>query len=753
MKNTLSSVLVLGLLLLSAYGTTERHPTTLECCTIRGSGLVNKVFIPPASGKEGYTRLDELDTEAETGEQEPVLTLFQVEYDANVPAEAQIVINYALLLWQNLIDSEVPIQVHVTWVSEFEDDNALATASSSFHLMVNKDSLLPERFEPIVIANRKAKYDLYPGSNDIDISVIADAPFYYGIDGNCPTNQYDLVTIILHEVAHGLGFASSANTVESDATLSDEVLGQLGYSGLGFNFDYFLEDQFGLSLIDPLNFENPSVELYEVFTGAQLYFVGPLTQAANYGNRAPLAAPRVWDGGSSVSHLNEGSYYGTSRNALMTPWIGLGEAIHDPGPITMGILGDIGWDYLWISQAKRKDSEDLVNPLRFTAKIESDSPLQGNPVLYYKHPLDLAYASAPMVQNPLTGIYYTDLPLDGTQTQISYYLEATASAGRLFAYPLQGSEQPMVVNLGPDVTVPTLSHTPESFIFSSRKNVTLIFNADDNTELGLLQTEVLLNGVPQNTFSYEAQGETTFMTALSFADLTPYQSLDYRFIATDRTAARNMTSLPAEGYFSVRIEPVYAPVASYAANFDAGAVDLLLDGFTVSTPAGFLNPILGTPHPYINGASTSNGNRMDYYAYLRQQILVSIGTTLSFDEVVLVEPGEDGAVFGGGGFFDYVAVEASLDQGVSWFALAPGWDSSDKVEWQNAYNLGIVDETGSSTTVGDVSLLKRRTLSIEGHPAINAGDTILIRFHLYSDPYAVGWGWAIDNLVIQPTAL
>ena len=30
-----------------------------------------------------------------------------------------------------------------------------------------------------------------------------------------------------------------------------------------------------------------------------------------------------------------------------------------------------------------------------------------------------------------------------------------------------------------------------------------------------------------------------------------------------------------------------------------------------------------------------------------------------------------------------------------------------------------------------------------------AGDTILIRFRLFSDPYAAGWGWAIDNLEIQ----
>jgi hypothetical protein len=32
---------------------------------------------------------------------------------------------------------------------------------------------------------------------------------------------------------------------------------------------------------------------------------------------------------------------------------------------------------------------------------------------------------------------------------------------------------------------------------------------------------------------------------------------------------------------------------------------------------------------------------------------------------------------------------------------------------------------------------------------ISSGDSLLIRFRLYSDPYANGWGWAIDDLKIN----
>jgi hypothetical protein len=36
-------------------------------------------------------------------------------------------------------------------------------------------------------------------------------------------------------------------------------------------------------------------------------------------------------------------------------------------------------------------------------------------------------------------------------------------------------------------------------------------------------------------------------------------------------------------------------------------------------------------------------------------------------------------------------------------------------------------------------------------PYFQAGDVVLIRFRLLSDPYARGWGWMIDNLRIQGT--
>ena len=55
----------------------------------------------------------------------------------------------------------------------------------------------------------------------------------------------------------------------------------------------------------------------------------------------PLYAPSPWSDGSSYSHLAE-SYNGTP-NALMTFSLANGESIHSPGPVTLGIMKDVGW--------------------------------------------------------------------------------------------------------------------------------------------------------------------------------------------------------------------------------------------------------------------------------------------------------------------------------------------------------------------------------------------------------------------------
>ena len=73
-------------------------------------------------------------------------------------------------------------------------------------------------FYPAALANSLAGTDLNPTRNDISVTVNEDLDdptytpdldnWYYGFDGNAPSDQIDLLDVLLHEIGHGLGMAT-----------------------------------------------------------------------------------------------------------------------------------------------------------------------------------------------------------------------------------------------------------------------------------------------------------------------------------------------------------------------------------------------------------------------------------------------------------------------------------------------------------------------------------------------------------------
>ncbi|MBZ0256364.1 peptidase, partial [bacterium] len=67
---------------------------------------------------------------------------------------------------------------------------------------------------PVALANNLAGEDLAPERQDINavfnsnVDSVSLTSFYYGLDGNSPSGRFDIVIILLHEFAHGLGFST-----------------------------------------------------------------------------------------------------------------------------------------------------------------------------------------------------------------------------------------------------------------------------------------------------------------------------------------------------------------------------------------------------------------------------------------------------------------------------------------------------------------------------------------------------------------
>ena len=132
-----------------------------------------------------------------------------------------------------------------------------------------------------------------------------------------------------------------------DFTECDDVDGH-GCWGWGSGFpgiyDRFTQDNSAFFLINTGVYANPSAALGAALTSTNVFFSGTNTNAANGGMRAELYAPVAWEQGSSYAHLDEVAFPAGNASSLMTPFLGSAEVIHDPGPVTLGLFEDIGWE-------------------------------------------------------------------------------------------------------------------------------------------------------------------------------------------------------------------------------------------------------------------------------------------------------------------------------------------------------------------------------------------------------------------------
>ena len=255
------------------------------------------------------------------------LVTITVNYTGFTP-QAQAAFQHAVNIWAGQLTSPVTIVVD----AEFAPLGSGVLGSAGPWIVRDRTGLPPGTWYPVALANKIAGVDLLPGSSDIDAQFSRTFTWYYGTDGNAPSGTYDFVSVVLHELGHGLGFVGLANVSGGS--------GSVGSGGFPIIYDRFTENGVGQAL---LTFPNPSPELGSQLTGNNLYFDGPRTRQANGGNPARLYAPTTWRGGSSYSHLDEATYPAGNPNSLMTPQIASREAIHDPGPITRAIFEDTGW--------------------------------------------------------------------------------------------------------------------------------------------------------------------------------------------------------------------------------------------------------------------------------------------------------------------------------------------------------------------------------------------------------------------------
>jgi len=643
-----------------------------------------------------------------------------------------------------LIETPVDINIRVEW-----EDLGTGTLGSTY---INSSLVVrglfigayePEALYPYPIAEKMYGKEINePDDYEIEMSFNSEQNWYFGTDGNPLSTEYDFVTVAIHEICHGLGFNSTMG-ISND-------LGWWGYiSGLTLYFDHFIKNGSLQQLIDTSLFENGSVALSSQYTSNNLLFDSPIARSVNAGSAPWLYAPGVYDPGSSIAHLNEYTYPSGNPNSLMTPFVSFGEAIHDPGPITLAIFAEIGWIHTSIEHDTLKDAESLIDPFTVTAKIFSDtSIITGSEYLCHSTDSFATYDSVLLIPSGNPNEFSADIPVTDTGITVSYYLTAEDYFNRIYTKPSGAPGNYYTFFVGRDTIPPYINHDPVSFILTSNDSLDISAEAYDNIGIDSVYIEYLVNGTPQEPSILANSSANIYK---GYMDLTQVSlehgdSIQYRIVAVDSSLSGNISYHPDSAYHLFYASSIPEAIETYENDFNQVSDDFLGNGFNIVTPSGFANPALHTTHPYES--PDEDFQSINYIAQLRYPIRVNDSSTyMKFDEIVLVEPGEAGTVFSDDEFWDYVIIEVSKDLGVNWFSLIDGYDSRDNTLWKITYNSTI--ENGNSLAAGHPNLYRSHEINLRENDNINGGDEILIRFRLYSDPYAHGWGWVIDNLQIQ----
>jgi hypothetical protein len=119
-----------------------------------------------------------------------------------------IAFTHAAGIWSARLDSAVPIVISAQFTSL--GTNVLGSAGPRYVTRDFPNAPLAGTWYHAALANKLAGVDLQPTLHDINANFSSDFNFYLGLDNNHgPLN--DLVAVLLHEFAHGLGFSQTAS--------------------------------------------------------------------------------------------------------------------------------------------------------------------------------------------------------------------------------------------------------------------------------------------------------------------------------------------------------------------------------------------------------------------------------------------------------------------------------------------------------------------------------------------------------------
>ena len=257
-------------------------------------------------------------------------------------AQRLIAFQFAANMWGALLASNVPIRVGASFapLSCNASSAILGSAGPNNFYKDFTGAPLSNTWYPVALANSRHGSDL-DATDDIaaqfnggiGTTCPTNITWYYGLDGKTTGNQIDFISVLTHELGHGLGFL----------TLIDDTTGA---KALGSNDTFMLSlENHGASPADYPSMSNAQRVTASTSTG-NLHWVGAnarawsgILTAGTVGDHIRMFAPNPFQSGSSVSHWDTA----LTPNQVMEPTYT--QALHHP-VMELPLFRDIGWTLL-----------------------------------------------------------------------------------------------------------------------------------------------------------------------------------------------------------------------------------------------------------------------------------------------------------------------------------------------------------------------------------------------------------------------
>lgn len=253
----------------------------------------------------------------------------------DTPSEIQTVINDALAVWEQVLISEVPINLHV-YLADLKNET-LAQAGSDKVYRNFYGAPLKNVWYPAALAEAISGEPINGDSPDIILNINKNINWILNASSDLPgqgSSNYDLHTVVLHEIAHGVGFLSSFVSHENGTA-------SWGVENQAYCYDSFITDTEERTLIETENYKNSSSGLLDILESNAVYF--KIDSGEYQTNRIKLYAPNPFSKGASLSHFSRNSYWPDSRDAIMYSSISGGASYTWPGNATLAVLYQLGW--------------------------------------------------------------------------------------------------------------------------------------------------------------------------------------------------------------------------------------------------------------------------------------------------------------------------------------------------------------------------------------------------------------------------